>query len=340
MKICSGTPTWREALEFFFKEYLPYHRGFSPRTLESYATALRLLSEGIDTKLTGPHELEVPAVLDFLKGLEQRRNNTASTRNLRLAALKSFWKALLLLDPAHRERYDHLLTVPFKRSAKRSPDYLEPEELKRLFDSVDARTPAGFRDLVILRYTYNTGSRISEVAQARTDWFTLAEQSEVTIRGKGGKWRVCPLWPTTAAMLRVYLQQERARPRKGYEEFLFITRLGTAFTRGGLWKMIHGRFGRIAMSMPSLSHKHLTPHSLRHATAVHLLRAGVDINVIKSWLGHADVSTTSGYLDLDLDKKREALELFLKLDMDRLTGDSKIAQIPLPANIVGWLERL
>jgi len=340
MKLLDGRPTWRKALQFFFGEFLPRHRGVSPRTQESYFTALRLLTERIDTRSRGPHELSVGEVLKFLEGLERIRRNTAHTRNLRLAALKAFWKAMLLWDAAHEVHYQQLLRVPFKRHSSRSPDYLEPDELTRLFQSVDPGTPQGFRDLTILRYLYNTGSRISEVAGARTTWLSLENRPEVMIRGKGGKSRVCPLWPTTAEMLRVYLRQERTQPRKGYEDFLFLTRLGTAFRRQSLWKLIHGYFERAAEAMPSLRRKRLTPHCLRHTTAVHLLRAGVEINVIKAWLGHADVSTTSRYLDLDLDKKREALERFLKLDLERLVPGPDSVRAPLPAHLVSWLERL
>jgi integrase/recombinase XerD len=340
MKPLDGKPTWRKALQFFLGEYLPRHRGVSPRTQEAYATALRLLTERIDTHSRGPHELTVPEVLQFLEGLEQTRRNTANTRNLRLAALKAFWKAMLLWDAAHQARYQQLLAVPSKRHTSRSPDYLESEELGRLFQAVDPVTPQGFRDLTILRYLYNTGSRISEVAGARTTWLSLVDRPEVMIRGKGGKSRVCPLWPTTAEMLRVYLRQERMRPRRGYEDFLFLTRQGTAFRRQSLWKLLHGYFQRAADAMPTLRRKHLTPHSMRHTTGVHLLRAGVDINVIKAWLGHADVSTTSRYLDLDLDKKREALDRFLKLDLERLAPGPDSVRAPLPAYIVSWLERL
>jgi len=340
VKLSDGTPTWREALQFFLGEYLPRHRGVSPHTQEAYATALRLLTERIDTRSRGPHELSVPEVFQFLEGLERTRKNTAHTRNLRLAALKSFWKAMLLWDAAHQASYQQLLRVPFKRHSNRSPDYLEPDELGQLFQTVNPVTPQGFRDLTILRYLYNTGSRISEVAGARTTWLSLGDRPEVMIIGKGRKSRVCPLWPTTAEMLRVYLRQERMRPRKGYEDFLFLTRLGTAFRRQSLWKLIHGYFQRAAGLMPSLRRKHLTPHSLRHTTAVHLLRAGVEINVIKAWLGHADVSTTSRYLDLDLDKKREALDRFLKLDLERLAPGPGNIRAPLPAHIVSWLERL
>jgi site-specific recombinase XerD len=340
MKFSDDTPTWRDALGFFLGRYLPRHRGFSPETIASYATSLRFLVDEVKARCDYPYRLSVTEVLKFLDGLERRRGNQPQSRNVRLAALKCFWKAMLLRDPANRDRYEQLLAVPFKRAPKQSPDYLEPAELSRLFRSADPSTAKGFRDLAILRYFYNTGSRISEVAKAKLGWFSWEGEAEVLIRGKGGKCRKCPLWSSTAEMLKVYVRQERTAPRKGFEDFLFITRLGTAFDRKSLWKLVKGYLAKTAGDVPSLRHKRLTAHSLRHTTAVHLLRAGVDINVIKSWLGHADVETTSGYLDLDLDKKREALEQFLKLDLERLATDPAQVATPLPKNISSWLERL
>ena len=340
MNLTDDTPTWREALRFFFGEYLPRHRGFSRHTQESYATALRLLVGMCKDRRDYPCELEVSDVLTFLEHLERRRKNAIPSRNLRLAALKCFWKAMLLKDPDHRGRYEQLMEVPFKRCTKRKPDYLEGDELARLFNCVDARTQKGFRDLVLLRFAYNTGARNSELANARIGWLSLTEHPEVTIRGKGGKARVCPLWTTTAELLRVYVRQERERPKVGSEEFLFITRQGKPFTRFGIYKLICGYFRQAASGLASLRQKHLTVHSLRHTCAVSLLQAGVDMNVIKAWLGHSDVSTTSEYLDLDLNKKREALERFLKLDIERLTGSSKKDLVPLPPGITSWLERL
>lgn len=340
MNFTDDTPTWREALQFFLGRYLPRHRGFSPDTIASYATSLRFLLDEVKSRCEYPYRLGVPEVLKFLDGLERRRGNKPQSRNVRLAALKCFWKAMLLRDPANRDRYEQLLAVPFKRAQKQSPDYLETAELTRLFRMVDPSSPKGFRDLTMLRYFYNTGSRISEVAKAKIGWFSLDGEPEVLIRGKGGKCRTCPLWVSTAEMLKVYLRQEREAPRKGFEDFLFITRLGTAFDRKSLWRLVKGYLKRAAADMPSLRHKRLTVHSLRHTTAVFLLRAGVDINVIKCWLGHADFETTSGYLDLDLDKKREALERFLKLDLERLAPDPAQVSTSLPANIASWLQRL
>ena len=333
-------PEWGEAVVWFLTEYAPRHRGLSPRTQDTYATSLRLFHDHLGADRPGPHEVTAVQVLAFLDALERVRGNRPATRNLRLAALKSFWKGMALWDPAHRGAYERLQDVPSKRASRRSPDYLERDEVRGLFDLPAAKTSAGFRDLTLLRYAYNTGLRISELTGARVDWLSLGEPPEVRIRGKGGKLRTCPLLATTAEMLRIYLRQERGRARPGSEECLFLTRLGRGFTRAGLWKLLHGYFERAAKAIPSLAHKQLSPHSLRHTVACHLLRAGVDITVIKGWLGHASVSTTSRYLDLDLDKKREALARFLKLDVDRLVGSTGAAMAPLTAKLVDWLEHL
>ncbi len=339
MTTCEGAPTWCGALHFFFYEYLPRHRGLSRHTQASYAIALRLFLADVGSP-RAPHEACVAQVLGFLERLERDRGNTAGSRNVRLAALNCLWKALALWDPAHREAYAALGAVPTKRCRQQSPDSLAVDELQQVFRAVDTRTRQGFRDQAILRYMYNTGSRISEVVDAQVGWLSLGDRPEVTIRGKGGKTRVCPLWATTAELLRVYLRSERGKARPGSEESLFLSRRGRGLTRGGLWKLLHGYFRRAEAACPSLATKRLSPHSLRHTTAIHLLRAGVEVTVIKAWLGHADVSVTSRYLDLDLDQKRDALERFLRLDVERLAPGAGSRPAVLPEQVVAWLEKL
>lgn len=333
-------PRWREALRFFFEEFLVRHRGLAPRTWESYATAFRLLLGERDVRQVAPAELDPRRVLAFLERLEESRGNAASTRNQRLAALKSFWKAMQVFDGAHREAYERLLALPAKRATRRSPDYLEPEEMTRLLEIVDATSPRGFRDHLLVRFAYQTGARISELADVRLSRLLLESRSQVEIHGKGGKVRTVPLLDTTAAMVRAYLQHERPRPRPGYEDFLFLTRSAEGFGRQGLWKVFRTPLDRLAREMPGVRGKRLTPHSLRHTTAVFLLRAGVELNVIKAWLGHADLSTTSGYLDLDLDRKREALERFARVDVAGRVALADSGTTRLSDATLAWLETL
>jgi site-specific recombinase XerD len=340
MKTRTTPPTWREALEFFLGEYLPRHQGAAARTCETYGESLGRLLEGIDRTHARPHMVTPSAVLSALERLERRRGNSVSTRNLRLAAFRAFCKALALWDPKRRDRYELLRQVPFKRALRRSPDYLDGPELAGLLSTVDARSRHGFRDRTMLLWFYNTGARLSEGIGLRRDDLRLDRSPQVTVRGKGGRVRTCPLWTTTAEMLRLYLRSERGTPRPGHAEHVFLTGRGTCFTRRGLWKRIRLYLDRAVRVLPSLKGKRLTPHSLRHTTAVHMLQAGVEINAIKAWLGHADVQTTSRYLELSVDAKRQVLERFGGLDLARLLGDSLTARSPLPKGLLDWLEKL
>jgi site-specific recombinase XerD len=339
MKSVLEAPLWRNALRFFFGQYLTCHRGLKPNTIASYKTAFQFLLDVPSIRNAPPAALDPLVVLRFLGELETARGNAAATRNQRLAALKCFWQAMQAFDPDGREAYARLLAVPAKRAPRNSPDYLEPEELRRLLEGMDTGSSRGFRDQLLVRFAYQTGARVTEIAQTRTNWLRLDGRPYVEIRGKGGKVRVVPLLDGTAAMIAAWLRHERPRPRPGYEDFLFLSRMGKGFTRQGLWKVFHGHFVGLARELASVRAKRLAAHSLRHTTAVLLLRAGVEMNVIKAWLGHADVSTTFGYLDLDMDMKRDALQRFARLDMGGAMPPPA-GGTSLPEDVVAWLERL
>jgi site-specific recombinase XerD len=339
MKTVPAAPLWRAPMRWFFDEYVTRHRGFSPCTIASYRTAFAHLLGIAAIRDARPDALEPRTVLDFLAGLESERGNSAATRNQRLAALKCFWQAMQAFDPERREAYARLLAIPAKRAVRRAPDYLEPDEMRRLLERADAGSSRGFRDHLLLRWAYQTGARVSEIAATRTSWLRLDRPPHVELRGKGGKTRIVPLLDGTAAMVSAYLRNERPQPRPGYEDHLFLTRRGRPFTRQGLWKVFRGHFDGLVAERASLRGKRLAPHSLRHTTAVFLLRAGVEMNVIKARLGHADVATTSGYLDLDLDMKRDALQRFARMDLGGAALPSTGATT-LPEDVVAWLEQL
>jgi site-specific recombinase XerD len=335
-------PDWKEAIKFFLGRYLSGYRGMSENTIESYAKALELWTTFRKRRGTPstPEETSVQDVLAFLNSLQEHRGNGVPTRNLRWAALQCFWKSMKLLDPQNDASWERLLTTPKKRTVTTPPDSLDVREVKHLFSLMDVRTTWGFQHSVLFRYAYNTGSRISELAEAKIDWLRLSAEPEVMIRGKGGRLRVCPLWESTAQLLKVYLDQERPRPRVGHEGSLFLSRQRRPWTRKGLWWLMASYFERAQTTLPSLEKKLITPHSIRHSTAMHLLQSGVDVTVVKAWLGHKQVSTTMGYLDLDLTKKREALDKFLKLDIERLVGNEPETRAVLPASVIDWVERM
>jgi site-specific recombinase XerD len=192
-------------------------------------------------------------------------------------------------------------SIPFKKTAKTVIGYLEKAELDALFRIPDRRTLLGARDHALLLFLYNTGARADEAARLTVDHLQLGTSACVRILGKGSKWRLCPLWPETVSILRPLIAGASA------DEHVFRGRTGKPMTRFGIHRLVAG-YGKVAaLSMPSLARKRVSPHTVRHTTAVHLLRAGVDINTIRAWLGHVSLDTTHIYAEVDLDMKAKAL---------------------------------
>jgi site-specific recombinase XerD len=211
--------------------------------------------------------------------------------------------------------------------------YLEKSELEAILSVVDQSTPIGRRDHALLVFMYNTGARVQETADASVSWFTFEPPPRVEIFGKGRKWRTCPLWDTVAKELEELV----GYPADGGDgdRPVFLSRRGSPLTRFGIGNLIEKYAQRASVSAPSLEKKRITPHVLRHTTAMHLLQSGVDINVIRSWLGHVNLATTHRYVEIDLAMKRKALES-CELMLDILP---KGRWQPAP-DILTWLEAL
>lgn len=339
------------ALEFFFRNFLERGRGASPHTLASYRQTFSLLCDFLKRRrrLRSARSIRItqltPSVLlAFLDHLEDEhgRGNSVATRNARLAAIRSFYRALPLLSPKYLPLAKQMEHLPFKRASYRSPDYLEREELREVFASIDRSTPEGLRDLSMLLFMYNVGARASEVAGARSNWLRLEDRfRHVRVLGKGNRERICPLWDVTGAFLRHYLATARKQPRAGHEDRLFINRRGTAFTRRGVWDIVHRRVAFAAQRCPSIARKHITAHSIRHSLGVHLLQAGVDITVIRSWLGHMRLETTGRYARVRIQDAQAAVERFF--------GLAQVFPHPVPSrsssagqneSLLRWLESL
>jgi integrase/recombinase XerD len=310
----------RMRVKCFLASYLPQHRGASPHTIAAYGYALkRLLAflsrRGKKRKEPTFRDITAENMLAFLTQLEKKRGNGPSTRNVRLAAIHSFLHFAFLMGCLEDNQYERLKHIAFKRTHRRVVSYLEVAELKAIYRAVDYRTRDGFRDLVILKLLYNTGARASEIATIRISDLSLGDL-RVTVTGKGGKERVCGLWETTVALLRVYLASERRTPRKGFEDYLFISQRRKPFTRFGVYDIVRRYARKAADACPSLPKKTVTPHTIRHTTAVHLLAAGADFNTVRDWLGHAHISTTEEYAHVDLRTKRQALRKLQQLDRE------------------------
>jgi integrase/recombinase XerD len=320
--------TCRELLlpfvESYFNQHLRRVRGASPHTVRAYGHALRLfflfLAEhvGRPVRALALDDIVVDHVLAFLDHVERNRGNQASTRNCRLAAVRGFVEHLLRHDISRAEQYRRILAVRAKRARQRPVEYLEPEYVRVLLDQPDRRCPAGLRDYALLIFLYNTGARISEALGVTIDDLHLAPPRHVRIRGKGSKERICPLWPETAkALSRLIHAADRA------SGVVFRSTVGRPLSRDGAAYLLSKYVALAAKRLPALQRRRVSPHVLRHSCAVSLLQAGVDLIVIRDYLGHASVATTGRYLSTNVEMKREVLQAFWRRAGLRCAGERR-----------------
>lgn len=299
-------------LRRFFTEHLSELRGLSPHTVHSYRDSLALLlrfvaaQRGCPVAVLDITDLDPDTVIAFLRHLEEIRGNVATTRNVRLAAVHAFFRYLALLHPERLEQAQRVLAIPFKRARSQPVEYLEYAEIQAVLAAVERTSPEGERDYALLTTLFNTGARVQELVDVLASDLQLVKPFQVRLVGKGRKERVCPLWPQTAEVLKAYCRARRLAPHAA--EPLFVNRRGEPLTRFGVRYILAKYFDRAKAVTPSLAHKRLHPHTMRHSTAVHLLKAGVDLVTISHWLGHASVSTTNRYATVDLEMKRHAIE--------------------------------
>jgi site-specific recombinase XerD len=292
----------------FLLEYLVGERNLARNTQQSYRDTLRLLLPFLARR--AHKSVERLAVLDlsservreFLNWLEAERGCGVASRNQRLAALRSLAHFIGLYSPEHVEWAGHVRSVPFKKASQTPVGYLEKSEMDALLAVPDRTLARGRRDHALLLFLYNTGSRADEAAHVLVEDLHLPaapgrDTGWVLLRGKGDKRRHCPLWANTVQEL-IPLAGDRAP-----SEHVFLNRRGQPLTRFG----VHALVERCAAAAPLLRGKRVSPHTIRHTTAMHLLRAGVDINTIRAWLGHVSLRTTSVYAEADLEKKAKAL---------------------------------
>ncbi len=296
----------------FLVEHLSGERNLARNTQRSYRDTLRLLlpflarsaRKGVD-RLT-VLDLSAERMRRFLAEIEEKRGCGTATRNQRLAALRSLAQFVGLRSPEYVEWCGQIRAIPFKKASRPLVTYLEKAELDALLAAPDCGTAQGRRDHAVLLFLYNTGARADEVAQGRIADLQLGgvpgrDASAVLIRGKGSKQRRCPLWASTVQEL-LPLVGSRAP-----SEPIFLNRRGQPLTRFGIHALVGRHALRAAAQVPSLSRKRVSPHTIRHTTATHLLRSGVDINTIRAWLGHVSLATTNVYAEVDLEMKAKAL---------------------------------
>lgn len=290
----------------FLLEHLVGECNLAHNTRLSYRDALglllpfagKMLHKDVD-RLTVT-DLSVDLVRKFLAHLESARRCTVATRNQRLAAIHALASFLAEHSPEHIAWATQIRSVPFKRTARAMIGYLDRTEMEAILAAPDRRSPQGERDYALLLFLYNSGARASEAAQLRIRDLNLAACS-VKISGKGGKQRLCPLWPLTVKTLTGVVGQ------RGPEEPVFLNRRREEITRFGIHTLVERYALKAKARTPSMRGKRVSPHTIRHSTACHLLRGGADINTIRGWLGHVLLDTTNVYAEIDLQAKADAL---------------------------------
>jgi len=303
------SPAFPTLVQDFFCQRLLAQRNASPRTVAAYRDTFRLLLVYVqEHRRAAPaalalSDLDAPLVLAFLDHLERDRRNTIRTRNARLAALRSFFQYAAGRDPANLPTIQRVLAIPQKRCDTPLLGFLTSDEVAAIQGALDLTTWSGRRDQALFATIYNTGARVSEAIGLRVVDLAGDREATLHLRGKGRKERVVPLWRSTARLLASWLAPRSLSP----EAPLFPNRGGRPMTRSGVAHRLRLAVNAAAKTCPSLRGKRISPHTLRHTTAMHLLQSGVDITVIALWLGHASSTTTHCYVEADLAMKRRAL---------------------------------
>jgi site-specific recombinase XerD len=313
----SNSPEGRFAklVEEFFLDRLIRQRNSSPQTVAAYRDCFRLLFEFARDRWNKPTErlvltdLDAPLVLAFLDHLEKDRNNSIRSRNARLAAVRSFLRFAALKNPEALAMIQRALAIPMKRCTRPLVGFLSREEVQAIINAPDPTTWAGQRDQLLLSTLYNTGARVSEARGIKVADVALEGSPMVRLHGKGRKDRTVPIWPATAVQIRRWLL--RIDPAPG--DPLFPAASGGPLTRSAITDRLKRATKAAVGKCASLVQRRVSPHTIRHTTAMHLLQSGVDITLIALWLGHESPATTHIYVEADLKMKEEALKLLQPL---------------------------
>jgi integrase/recombinase XerD len=301
-------------LRRFLVEHLLAIRNLSINTQHSYRDTFRLLLPFLTRHAKKPldrllvEDVSVERIKAFLTEVEQVRKCGIATRNQRLAAIRSLAYFIGQNSPEHLQWYTTIHTIPFKKARRPVLIYLEKPEINALLAAAHGSSPQQRRDHALLLFLYNTGVRADEAAHVTIADLNLAHvakrnPSSVTVRGKGNKLRQCPLWPQTVSEIMPLIQ------KRNPAEHVFLNRCAQPITRFGIHTLVERYVQRASVQMPSMKNKRISPHAIRHTTATHLLRAGVDINTIRAWLGHVSINTTNVYAEIDLEMKAKALAM-------------------------------
>jgi len=333
-------------LHEFFDQYLPRIKGVRQNTIDAYRHTFSLLlpfaarSRCIDVRMLNLEDLDPELILAFLNHLEDERQNMASTRNHRLAALKSFARMVRLLYPEGQTYADKILNIPKKRARKPLIGYLFPEEILRVFNTVDLGKNEGFRDYTILHLLSDSGARATEIATLNLDYFNCQNKT-LAILGKGNRFRQIEMTEKTADLINLYIDKYRPQPKPPYRHRLFVNQQGKELTRHGINRICRKY---LHQALPEKRVKGLNPaHSFRHSCAINMLCSGKDVTEIKNRLGHEKLETTMVYLKLDMSRKRQIQKEFIQYTQSSIATDPKINDLIDWENkekTLAWLDSL
>jgi integrase/recombinase XerD len=301
------TPALGPLVQSYFTDHLAVQKGLRLGSIRSYRDTIRLFLCFVSEQRRSPissltlQDLSFERVLAFLKHLEQQRGNCIRTRNQRRAALNTFFTYLAIRTPEMLATCQQIAAIPVKRTSLPETHYLEREEVTALFRSLSRDGRFAQRDRALLLFLYNTGARVQEAADLRIEHLELAPPAKVRLHGKGDKWRLCPLWDETVKHLERLLVEQGAAASGP----VFCASRNQPLTRFGIYKIVRRHAASWDTKGPQP--RRATPHLFRHTAAVHLLESGVEVNVIRGWLGHVSLDTTNRYAELTLRAKAEAL---------------------------------
>jgi site-specific recombinase XerD len=324
-------------LHAFFHEWLAQQRGLSHHTVASYRDTWRLFLWFVAARerrsvcdLALEH-LTVDEVIAFLRHSEEERKVAIGTRNCRLAALRSFFRFVADQEPLAAAQCAEVLRIPTKKAPTCEVSYLDADEVTAILRQPDRSTLKGQRDHALLAFLYNTGARIQEALDLCPRSIRFRSPAQVTLIGKGRKERICPLWPETAELLTALLKQQ-PRPE---DQPIFLNRYGQPLGAAGVRFRLEHYVRQAAERMPSLQRKRVSPHTFRHSMGVAMIAAGVDVTVIRSWLGHVSLDTTNHYARASLETKRQALQR-----VDVSTRPTKPPRWKRDPELLTWLNSL
>jgi site-specific recombinase XerD len=308
------TTDFAKYLTAFFTEYLIGERGASPNTIRSYSETFGLLlnfmdeHEHIKADNLRLEHLSRSIVLDFLDWLQKNRGSGNTTRNQRLAAIRSFFSYMQYEDVKHLARWQEILSIKVKKDEKRSVNYLSIEGIKLLLEQIPTNTSKGRRDLALISLLYDSGARVQELIDLTPTSLRIEKPYCITLFGKGRKKRIVPLQEEQIRLLQSYMEENRLNLPAFNQSPLFANSCGRKLTNSGISYILDMYACHARILNPELIPEKISPHSLRHSKAMHLLQAGVNLVYIRDILGHVSIQTTEIYAKADSKQKREALE--------------------------------